>query len=91
LSRRGKTAAERRKTKNLSVNLLDKRQRSPSRKQKVDRISEAEEHADVCQTPQIEPSMFYPPRVRDPEKPRDPPIEIEVDPIEAAATAAHRE
>jgi hypothetical protein len=28
------------------------------KKQKMDRISEAEEHADACQTPQIEPSTF---------------------------------
>jgi hypothetical protein len=36
------------------------------RKQKVDKISEADEYADACQTPQIEPSTFYPPRARDP-------------------------
>jgi hypothetical protein len=61
------------------------------KKQKVDKISEAEEYADACQTPQIEPSTFYPPRAPDPEKPKDPSIEIEVDPVEAAATAAHSE
>jgi hypothetical protein len=41
--------------------------------------------------PQNEPSTFCPPRARDPEKPKDPPIEILVDPVEAAATAAHSE
>jgi hypothetical protein len=61
------------------------------KKQKVEKISEAEENADACETPQIEPSTFYPLRAREPEKPKDPPIEIEVDPVEAAATASHSE
>jgi hypothetical protein len=57
----------------------------------VDRISEAEEHADASRTPQIERSTFYPHRARDPEKPKDSPTKIEVDPVEATVTAAHSE
>jgi hypothetical protein len=36
-----------------------------SKKQKVEKICEAEEYADACQTPQIEPSTFYPLRARE--------------------------
>jgi hypothetical protein len=61
------------------------------KKQKVEKISEVEENAEACETPKIQPSTFYPPRSREFEKPKDPPIEIEVDPVEAAATAAHSE
>jgi hypothetical protein len=57
----------------------------------VEKMSEVEENADAYETPQIQPSTFYPPRAREPEKPKDPPIEIEVDPVEAAVTAAHSE
>jgi hypothetical protein len=57
----------------------------------VEKVSEVEENADACVMPQIQPSTFYPPRAREPEKPKDPPIEIVLDPVEAAATATHSE
>jgi hypothetical protein len=57
----------------------------------VDKIFELRENANACETPQIQPSTFYPLRAREPESPKDPPIAIEVDPVEAAVTAAHSE
>jgi hypothetical protein len=61
------------------------------KKQKVEKAFEGEEDADASATPHIQPSTFYPPRAREAEEPKDPPIEIVVDPVEAAATEAHSE
>jgi hypothetical protein len=89
------------KRKNPSVSEKDKEIVSESpqpetvkpqaKKQKAVKVYEGEGDADATMTPQIQPSTFYPPRARETEEPKYPPIEIPVDPIEAAAIEAHNE
>jgi hypothetical protein len=62
-----------------------------AKKRKVEKASEDEESGDACATPKIQPSTYYPSRAREAEEPKDPPIEIVVDPIEAAAIEANSE
>lgn len=53
-------------------------------------MKEAED-MDVFVTPKIRPSTFYPPKDQEIEEPKDQPVVIPVDPVEAAETEARSE
>jgi hypothetical protein len=62
-----------------------------AKKQKVEKVFEGETNADLTATPQIQPSTFYPSRAWKTKESEDPPVEIPVDPVEAAVIEAHSE
>jgi hypothetical protein len=62
-----------------------------AKKQRTEKVFEDDGDVDVVATPQIQPSTFYRLKTREIEEPKDQPIEIPVDPVEAEAIEAHSE
>jgi hypothetical protein len=89
------------KRKNISVSEKDKEivnenpqpeaAKRQAKKQRTEKVSEDDGDVDVVATPQIRLSTFYPLKTRETEEPKDQPIEIPVDPVEAVAIEAHSE